>query len=94
MTRATLLARPPCSPSRPPPLPRSAQQADPSLLTLIRRIYGSGEFAAEPFGPARWLEDGTAYTTLEPSAGRGRGGPRPVRRGKGTGARSWWRRAS
>ena len=48
-------------------LPASAQQGDPSLLT-IRRIYASGEFAAEPFGPARWLEDGTAYTTLEPSA--------------------------
>ncbi|HEY9445115.1 MAG TPA: S9 family peptidase [Gemmatimonadales bacterium] len=48
-------------------LPVSAQQGDPSLLT-IRRIYASGEFAAEPFGPARWLEDGTAYTTLEPSA--------------------------
>ncbi|MFL5514820.1 MAG: S9 family peptidase, partial [Gemmatimonadales bacterium] len=48
-------------------LPASAQQGDPSLLT-IRRIFGSGEFAAEPFGPARWLEDGTAYTTLEPSA--------------------------
>ena len=48
-------------------VPLSAQQGDPSLLT-IRRIYASGEFAAEPFGPARWLEDGTAYTTLEPSA--------------------------
>src|SRR5262245_36416057 len=48
-------------------LPVSAQQGDPSLLT-IRRIFASGEFASEPFGPARWLEDGTAYTTLEPSA--------------------------
>ena len=48
-------------------LPVSAQQGDPSLLT-IRRIFASGEFAPEPFGPARWLEDGSAYTTLEPSA--------------------------
>jgi dipeptidyl-peptidase-4 len=47
-------------------LPVSAQQGDPSLLT-IRRIFASGEFASEPFGPTRWLEDGTAYTTLEPS---------------------------
>jgi hypothetical protein len=45
----------------------SAQQADSSLLTLDR-IYGSKEFAPQPFGPARWLEDGTAYTTLEPAA--------------------------
>ncbi len=51
--------------------PAAAQQADSSLLT-VRRIYGSGEFALRPFGPARWLGDGTAYTTLEPSpAGEG-----------------------
>ncbi len=51
--------------------PASAQQADSSLLTLTR-IYGSGEFASQPFGPSRWLGDGSAYTTLEP-AGDGRG---------------------
>jgi dipeptidyl-peptidase-4 len=45
-----------------------AQQADSSLLTLTR-IYGSGEFASQPFGPSRWLGDGSAYTTLEPGAG-------------------------
>jgi dipeptidyl-peptidase-4 len=45
----------------------TAQQGDPSLLT-IRRIYGSAEFASQPFGPARWLDDGSAYTTLEPAA--------------------------
>jgi dipeptidyl-peptidase-4 len=48
-------------------LPAGAQQTDPSRLTL-QRIYGSGEFAAQPFGPSRWLSDGTAYTTLEPPA--------------------------
>jgi dipeptidyl-peptidase-4 len=45
-----------------------AQQADSSLLTLSR-VYGSGEFASQPFGPSRWLGDGSAYTTLEPAAG-------------------------
>jgi dipeptidyl-peptidase-4 len=45
-----------------------AQQADSSLLTLSR-IYGSGEFAAQPFGPSRWLGDGAVYTTLEPGTG-------------------------
>ena len=44
-----------------------AQQADSSLLTLTR-VYGSPEFASQPFGPSRWLGDGTAYTTLEPGA--------------------------
>ncbi|MCH7563154.1 MAG: S9 family peptidase [Gemmatimonadetes bacterium] len=41
-----------------------AQTPDPSLLTL-ERIYASPEFASERFGPARWLEDGSGYTTLE-----------------------------
>ena len=45
-----------------------AQQADSSLLTLTR-VYGSAEFASEPFGPSRWLGDGSAYTTLEPGSG-------------------------
>jgi dipeptidyl-peptidase-4 len=49
------------------PAAASAQQADSSLLTLDR-IYGSKEFAPQPFGPARWLGDGSAYTTLEPTA--------------------------
>jgi dipeptidyl-peptidase 4 len=53
------------------PAAAAAQQADSSLLTLDR-IYGSKEFAPQPFGPSRWLDDGTAYTTLEPVAeGRG-----------------------
>jgi dipeptidyl-peptidase-4 len=40
--------------------------ADPGLLTLDR-IFVSREFAAERFGPARWMSDGASYTTLEPS---------------------------
>jgi dipeptidyl-peptidase-4 len=49
----------------------SAQQADSSMLTLDR-IYASGEFAPQPFGPSRWLGEGSAYTTLEPGkAGQG-----------------------
>ena len=44
-----------------------AQQPDSSLLTLDR-IYGSKEFAPQPFGPTRWLGEGSAYTTLEPAA--------------------------
>ena len=45
----------------------SAQSAESSLLTL-ERIFSSREFASERFGPARWLEDGSGYTTVEPSA--------------------------
>jgi dipeptidyl-peptidase 4 len=48
-------------------VPADAQEVDPSRLT-VQRIYGSPEFAAQPFGPSRWLGDGTAYTTVEPPA--------------------------
>jgi len=41
-----------------------AQTPDTTLLT-VQRIYGSAEFRGETFGPARWLGDGGAYTTLE-----------------------------
>ena len=44
-----------------------AQVGDRSTLTLDR-IFASSDFRSETFGPARWLEDGSAYTTLEPSA--------------------------
>ncbi len=45
----------------------SGQQADSTLLT-VERINGSGEFAPQPFGPARWLNEGASYTTVEPGA--------------------------
>ncbi|HZE70960.1 MAG TPA: S9 family peptidase [Pyrinomonadaceae bacterium] len=47
-------------------IPLQAQQTDKGKLTLDR-IFNSSEFRSETFGPARWLDDGTAYTTLEPS---------------------------
>jgi dipeptidyl-peptidase-4 len=53
-------------------LPAQAPAPDPSLLTLDR-IFNSRDFAAERFGPARWMKDGETYTTLEASAGPGGG---------------------
>jgi dipeptidyl-peptidase-4 len=46
--------------------PSFAQNADSSLLTLDR-IFSSREFSPEHFGPARWIDGGAGYTTLEPS---------------------------
>src|SRR5262245_14810126 len=43
------------------------QQSGPALLDAKR--ITSGEFAAERFGPVRWL-DGAHYATLEPDAAR------------------------
>ncbi|HEY9015906.1 MAG TPA: DPP IV N-terminal domain-containing protein, partial [Gemmatimonadales bacterium] len=48
-------------------VPALGQQADSTLLTL-QRIYGSSEFKSQSFGPARWLGDGSSYTTLEQTA--------------------------
>ena len=45
---------------------------DPSILT-VDRIFASNEFSQERFGPARWIDDGAGYTTLERSAGESGG---------------------
>lgn len=42
-------------------------QEAPALQAELRRIFESGEYATESFGPARWLDGGDAYTTVEPS---------------------------
>ena len=48
-------------------LPAAQEKPADPVLTLDR-IFASREFAAERFGPARWMADGESYTTLEPSA--------------------------
>lgn len=63
----------------------AGQQPDPSRLT-IDRLYASAEFRPESVGPTRWLDGGSAYTTLEAAAG-GRGQDL-VRYEAATGARS------
>jgi len=46
---------------------RCQEETAPSLLTLDR-IFVSREFSPARFGPARWMEDGKSYTTVEDSA--------------------------
>jgi dipeptidyl-peptidase-4 len=48
--------------------PRSRAQIKPEVQELFRRMFKTDEFEPKRFGPARWLEEGNAYTTLEPSA--------------------------
>ncbi len=43
-----------------------AQHTKPGELSLAR-LYSSPDFFGERFGPVRWLEDGSGYTTLEAS---------------------------
>ena len=35
---------------------------------LLHRMYASPDFEVKYFGPARWLDEGAAFTTVEPSA--------------------------
>ena len=41
---------------------------DDGETQLFRRLFASDDFTPKTFGPARWIEEGAAYTTLEPSA--------------------------
>jgi dipeptidyl-peptidase 4 len=62
----------------------------PSPATdMLRRIFASRDFAPDRFGPARWIDRGAAYTTVEPSeAVRGGSASDIVRYETATGARS------
>jgi len=46
--------------------PAGAQEVSSDTLSLAR-IFSSADFSSERFGPARWLVDGSGYTTLERS---------------------------
>jgi dipeptidyl-peptidase-4 len=39
-----------------------------AVNTRIDRIFGTSDYQVPRFGPARWLADGTAYTTVEDAA--------------------------
>ncbi len=41
--------------------------AQDSTLLSLDRLFGSGEFRSQGFGPIGWLEEGNAFTTLEKS---------------------------
>lgn len=59
----------------------------PGVDSTLHRLFASREFFPERFGPARWIENGAAYTTVEPSADAA-GGYDIVRYATATGARS------
>ena len=58
-----------------------------ALEQQIDRIYQANEYVLPRFGPARWLTDGTAYTTVERDPGAA-GGSNIVRYDAATGART------
>ncbi|MBW8772118.1 MAG: S9 family peptidase, partial [Gemmatimonadetes bacterium] len=67
-------------------LPASAQVPD-AVHTAVHRIFATRDFASERFGPARFIEGGAAYTTVERSTDSTHGSD-IVRYATSTGARS------
>jgi dipeptidyl-peptidase 4 len=67
-------------------LPLSAQVPE-AATAMLKQIFASRQYAPERFGPARWIEGGTAYTTLEKSEAKPSGFD-IVRYDSKTGARS------
>src|SRR5258705_5413995 len=49
-------------------LPPAAAQVPENVSDMGASIFTSGDFAPERLGPARWTDNGTAYTTVERSA--------------------------
>lgn len=45
----------------------AAQQLPAPVDSMMHRLFASREFAGQRFGPARWIEEGAAYTTVERS---------------------------
>ena len=68
------------------PQPLSAQ-VPAATTAALQQIFASRQYAPERFGPARWIEDGTAYTTLERST-QTKGGFDIVRYDSKNGSRS------
>jgi dipeptidyl-peptidase-4 len=44
-------------------------QVSPESDKLLHRLFASPDFEVKKFGPAKWLDSGEFYTTIEPSAG-------------------------
>ncbi|MBI4419260.1 MAG: S9 family peptidase [Gemmatimonadetes bacterium] len=67
--------------------PALAAQVPTGAADMLRRIFASRDFAPQRFGPARWVESGAAYTTVEQSEAMENGSD-IVRYATATGARA------
>jgi len=48
-----------------------AHAQSPAVADLLRREFVTRDFAVKSYGPARWLNGGNSYTTLEPAKAEG-----------------------
>ncbi|MGH7594584.1 MAG: S9 family peptidase [Gemmatimonadales bacterium] len=69
------------------PLLDTSGQIPAATTAMLHRIFASRDFVSDRFGPARWIEHGDAYTTVERSPAI-RGGADIVRYATATGVRS------
>jgi dipeptidyl-peptidase-4 len=70
------------------PQPLAEAQGGPSATAdMIDRIFAAREFSEPPAQPPRWLEDGTSYVAMEPTAAGGSSGMNVVVYDAATGAR-------
>ena len=60
----------------------------PALEQSLQRIFVSKDFKPDSFGPARWIEEGAAFTTLEKAADGSSEGKDIVRYDTASGTRS------
>ena len=47
-----------------------AQWQPDESTNLLQRMFSPGDFTTKGFGPARWMDKGATYTTVEPAAGQ------------------------
>src|SRR5215469_3872432 len=45
--------------------------ASDELSRRLKRIFDSDDFTSKRFGPARWIREGAAFTTVEDAPGAG-----------------------
>src|SRR5579875_1666222 len=63
-------------------------ELSPQLTQSLQRIFVSKDFKPDTFGPAKWIDDGAAFTTLETPQGMAARGKDIVRYDTATGTKS------
>src|SRR6476646_1923772 len=60
------------------PVAAFAAEPSPAFQAELSRIFEKREYTPAPFGPARWLDGGKSYTTLEAAAGKDSAGSKDI----------------
>src|SRR5437868_316583 len=55
-----------------------AAEPSPAFQSELSRIFEKRDYTPASFGPARWLDEGRSYTTLEASSPKEPGSPKEI----------------